>query len=110
MNRQDALKQAEEPIDFTAPGTTVEREPRQVKMTYSFRLREQDDEPLARWLVEEADRRNLPPGSDLLRELLNELRLGSIGDDDQVVTVRLSVLRRGLGRVVEEIIDHPAAA
>lgn len=104
MKRDDADKYADEPIDFT--DATVEREPRRVKMTYSFRLREQDDEALAHWLEDEAGRRGLPPGSDLLRELLTELRLQSVGDDDKVVTVRVGELRR----MVNEIADRPAAA
>lgn len=102
MNREDALKQAEGPIDFT--GATVEHEPRPVRMTYSVRLRKRDGE-LARWLVEEATRRDLTP-SDLLRELANEARLRADADEDKVVLVRVGELRH----IVDQLADRPAAA
>ncbi|WP_200211050.1 hypothetical protein [Micromonospora coerulea] len=101
MNRDDALRLSQEPIDLT--GATVEREARPVRMTYSVRMRKQD-EALALWLEEEADRRDLTP-SDLLRELADEARIRAAQDEDKVITVRVGELHRMIDRIAE----RPAA-
>ncbi|GAA3750385.1 hypothetical protein [Micromonospora maritima] len=100
--REEALKLSQEPIDLT--GATVERERRPVKMSYSFRIRG-EDEALAIWLEDEADRRGITP-NDLVRELAEEARLrASQGDrEDRVVPVG------ELHRLIDRIAQRSVAA
>ena len=98
--REEALKLAQEPIDLA--GATVERERRPVKMSYSFRIRG-EDEALAIWLEDEADRRGITP-NDLVRELANEARLRAGQDAAADKVVRVGDLHRLIDRIAEESI------
>lgn len=92
MNRDDAIRQAAEPVDWTE--AQVDRAPRAVSMVYSTRL--PDD--LSTWLEEEATRRGINP-SALLRELVGDAR--RVASEDRVVTLRMSDLHQAIEQIAE---------